>query len=173
MNKIIIINGFIAALVIAGLSSWLLWSTAGDAAHSQSAWLGYLIMVAGLAVIYVAIKQVRDQQCGGLIGFYKGFSIGLQVTLIAAFFYVLSWEFYYQSAGQDFITNYQQSQLSHMAEAGATDAEMAASRKDMQAFAQWYDRWYNRAMVTLFEILPVGLLISVLAAALLRTRQTG
>jgi hypothetical protein len=71
MNKIILINGLIAALIIADVSSLMLWSAGSEAAYSQSEWLDYLIMVAGLSVIYVAIMGVRDQQFSGVIGFFK------------------------------------------------------------------------------------------------------
>jgi hypothetical protein len=172
MRKIILINGLIAAIIIAGVSSVMLWTAGNDAAHSQAEWLGYLIMVAGLSIIFVAIKQVRDQQ-GGVIGFFKGLQVGLLVTLIAAFFYVASWEVYYQSAGQDFIAAYQDSQLGQMAESGASQAELDEARTNMAQFAEWYSQWYIRALITLLEILPVGVLITLVAAGLLRSRQTG
>ena len=173
MHRIILINGLIAAVIIAGVSSLMLWTTGSEAAHSQSEWLGYLVMVAGLSVIYVAIRQVRDQQFGGVIGFFKALQIGLAITLIAALFYVGSWELYYRSAGQDFIAQYQQSQLEQLAESGASEADIESSKKEMAEFARWYERWYIRAMITLLEILPVGVLISLISAALLRTRQRG
>lgn len=173
MQKIILINGLIAALIISGVSSLMLWTAGSEAAHSQAEWLGYLIMVAGLSVIYVAIKQVRDQRYGGVIGFFKALQVGLGVTLIAAVCYVASWEVYYQFAGQDFIAQYQQSQLEQLATSGASEAQLAASQQDMAQFASWYARWYVRVLITLLEILPVGVLISLLAAAMLRTRQHG
>jgi len=173
MFKIILINGLIAAAIIAGVSSLMLWSAGSDAAHSQSEWLGYVIMVAGLSVIYVAIRQVRDQQFGGVIGFFKALQVGMTITLIAAVFYVGSWELYYRSAGQDFIAQYQQSQLDQLAESGASEAAIEASRQEMAEFARWYERWYIRALITLLEILPVGVLISLISATLLRTRQRG
>jgi hypothetical protein len=97
--------------------------------------------------------------------------VGLALTLIAAIFYVDSWEWYYQSAGQDFIAQYQHSQLEQLRESGASGADIEQSKKHMSAFANWYKRWYFRSLITLLEILSVGVLISVLSVALLRTRN--
>ncbi len=170
MKKIVVINGLIAAVIIAGVSSLFLWSAGSDSAHSQSEWLGYLIMVVGLSFVFVAIKQHRDKNLGGVIDFVQGFKVGLLVTLIAALFYVVSWEFYYQNLGDGYIEAYQQSHLEQMAERGASDIEIATVTKEMDEFALLYDKLYFRAVITLLEILPVGLIITLLSAFVLKTK---
>jgi hypothetical protein len=172
MKKIVLINGLLAAIIIAGVSTVFLWRAGPDAAHSQSEWLGYLIMLVGLAFIFVAIKQHRDNNLGGVISFVNAFQIGLLVTLIAALFYVAAWEAYYQNAGQGFIETYQQSYMEQLQSDGATAEELAVKKQEMNEFTELYDKLYFRAMITLLEILPVGLLMTLLAAFLLKTKKS-
>ncbi|WP_223787655.1 DUF4199 domain-containing protein [Marinicella meishanensis] len=173
MKKIVLIHGLLASLVVVGVSAAVLWTAGPDAAHSQAEWLGYLIMIVGLSVIFVAVKQHRDHNLGGVIGFKAAFMVGLLITLITAAAYVIGWEVYYQQAGQNFMEAYQQAYLADLQSAGASAAELAATQQQMADFGALYERFYFRAFITLLEILPVGLAISVLCAVLLRTRSTG
>lgn len=173
MKKIVLINGLIAAALIAGISAALLWSAGPDANHAQSEWLGYLVMIIGLSMIFVGIKQHRDNNLGGVIGFGTGFQVGLFITLIASAIYVLSWEAYYQTGGQDFIADYQASYLEQMRADGADAEEIDAMAKRMDDFAAHYQKWYVRWFITLTEIFPVGLGITLISSLLLRTRRKG
>ncbi len=170
MKKIVLINGLIASLLIAGISSLMLWSAGPEASHSQSEWLGYLIMIVGLSVIFIAVKQHRDHNMGGVIGFKTAFLVGFWVTVIASLCYVLSWELYYQNAGQDFMAAYQESHLKQMQDDGASADAIKTAQQEMAGFAALYAKFYFRAFITLIEILPVGLVISLLSASLLRTQ---
>lgn len=173
MKKLVLIYGLLAAAVIALLSYWVLWTAGDDSSHYLSEWLGYLIMVLGLSVIFVAVKQHRDHNLGGIIGFGKAFQVGLFITLMAALIYVLAWEYYYRSEGQDFIANYQSTLVENMREEGSSEAEIQKKQQELTDFARLYDRFYFRAFITLLEILPVGLLIALFSAALLRTQGRG
>ena len=173
MKKVVLKYGFLAAAVIALLSFLLLWAAGEDSSHYQSEWLGYLIMVLGLSVIFVAVKQHRDHNLGGVIGVGKAFQVGLLITLMAALIYVLTWEYYYRTEGQDFIANYQTTLVDSLREQGSSEAEIQQQQQEMTDFAQLYDRFYFRAFITLLEILPVGLLIALFSAALLRTQGRG
>ncbi len=171
MLRIVLVNGLLAAAIIAGVSTVLLWTAGDDAAHNQSAWLGYLVMVVGFSFIFVAIKQHRDKNLGGIIYFGQAFKVGLLVSLIASMVYVFSWEFYYHNGGEDFIEKYQQSYLADLKAKGATEAELTQTNQDMNAFAVSYAKFYFRALITSAEILPVGLLITLLSAWLLKSQR--
>lgn len=171
MKKIVLINGLIAAVIISGISSYLLWSAGDDVDNSHSVWLGYLIMIVGLSVIFVAVKQHRDNNLGGVISFKTAFLIGFLITLITATFYVFSWELYYQSIGQDYIANYQTSYLENLTNQGASIGEIEKTKQEMAAFSVQYERFYFRAFITLLEILPVGLIVALFSALLLKTKS--
>ncbi len=171
MFKVIVVNGLIGATIISAVSMLLLWTAGDDAANGHSMWLGYLVMVVGLSFVFVAIKQHRDNNLGGVIGFVQSFKVGFSVSLIAAFIYVFSWEIYYQNAGGGYIESYQESYLLELKEQGATAEELAQTAAEMNDFALSYAKFYFRAMITLMEILPVGIVITLLSSLLLRTQR--
>ncbi len=170
MKKTVWVYGLLAAAIIVGVSATLLWTATDDADYSSGAWLGYLIMIVGFSMIFMATKQLRDQQ-GGLISFSQAFQVGLWITLIAASFYVLSWELYYQQAGADFMEKYTTSYLENMRLDGADEASIRAAREEMETMGEQYQQLPFRLMVTVMEILPVGLLITLISALLLRNRR--
>lgn len=171
MLRIILVNGLIAAAIIAGVSTVLLWTAGDDATHNQSAWLGYLVMVVGFSFIFVAIKQHRDKNLGGIIYFGQAFKVGFLVSLIAAFFYVFSWEIYYRNGGEDYIEKYQTSYLADLKTQGATEEVLSQTSQEMNEFAVSYKKIHFRALITLIEILPVGFVITLLSAFLLKTQR--
>ncbi len=59
-----------------------------------------------------------------------------------------------------------------MRAAGESAHEVAKTAKEMASFAESYKNPFFNAMVTYTEILPVGLLISIITAAILRRRNT-
>ena len=63
---------------------------------------------------------------------------------------------------------YMAGQIEAQREAGASEAEIEAFREQMQGFADLYANWWFRLPMTFSEIFPVGLLVSLVSAALLR-----
>ena len=171
MLRVISVNGLIAAAIISGVSAVLLWTAGDEATHGHSPWLGYLVMVVGFSFIYVAIKQHRDNNLGGVIYFGQAFKVGILVSLIASFVYVFSWEFYYRNGGENFLEEYQVSYLAELKAQGVTTEKLSQTSQDMKAFAVSYAKFHFRALVTLTEILPVGLIITLLSAYLLKSRR--
>lgn len=168
MKKIVFWYGIIAGIINVGLA-WLLYLIWGDdLMHANNVWLGYLVMLIALSMIFFGVKQFRDSQLGGVIKFGKAFLVGLCITLVASTIYAGAWEVYMQTSGEDFIETYQSSLIENMRENGATDDEIAQTMEDLEYYAEVYQNPFLRVLVTLSEILPVGLLISLISAALLR-----
>jgi hypothetical protein len=136
--------------------------------HFETPWFGYLVMLAALSLIFVGVKRYRDVECGGVIGFGRAFRLGLGTALVAALLYVAGWELYLGVTGHDFIADYSASTVQSMRASGASAAEIAAMEAEMREFGQSYRNPLFRIAVTLAEILPVGLLVALVSAALLR-----
>ncbi|MBL4773923.1 MAG: DUF4199 domain-containing protein [Alcanivoracaceae bacterium] len=170
MKKIVLIYGLIASILITVISSLLLLLSKDN--HHSSEWLGYLIMIIGLSMIFVGIKQHRDKNLGGIIGFGKAFQIGLLISLIAGLFYVTSWELYYQNSDQTFIEQYYNSYIDEMRKSGSNDSEIAEIKQEMETFAANYKNFFYRILITFLEIFPVGLIISLVSSFLLKTKRS-
>lgn len=168
MKKIVITFGIIAGIINAGTAALLVSLAGDDLIHANTEWVGYLVMFISLSMIFVGVKQYRDQHLGGVISFGKAFLVGLYIALVAGAIYVGVWEVYMQTSGEDFIQVYQTSAIENMKESGASATEIAEFEDQMEYYAEIYENPFYRVLITLSEILPVGLLITLVSAVLLR-----
>ena len=104
MKKTIFVYGGIAgAITIAILTLTIAISEPGSSHFANSEWLGYLIMIAALSLIFFGVKSYRDHELGGVISFWDATKVGLGITLVASLVYVLGWEIYVNTSGSDFM----------------------------------------------------------------------
>ncbi len=168
MKKIVFVYGIIAGAINTGLTMLLFLVWGDDLLHLNAEWIGYLIMIIALTMIFMGVKQYRDKHLGGVIKFGKAFLVGLYIALVASAIYVGAWEVYLQTSGDDFITSYQTSVVENMREEGASEEQIAQMMEDLEYYAEMYENPFLRVLITLSEILPVGLLIALISAVLLR-----
>jgi hypothetical protein len=136
--------------------------------HFETPWFGYLVMLVALSLIFVGVKRFRDMECGGVITFRRGFVLGLGMALAAASIYILGWEIFLAVTGRDFMAEYTASTLDAMRADGAPSAAIEARAAEMRDFAASYRNPLVRIPITFIEIFPVGLLVALVSAALLR-----
>lgn len=166
MLKTILTFGAVAGLIAGGgLSAAVLLM---DDHGGGSMVVGYLIMLLAFALIPVAIKRRRDREGGGVIRFWPAFGLGLGISAVAAVIYVVAWEAAVAATGMDFAGDYARSLIEQKRAAGASAAELAAFTREMDAFRVSYANPLFRWPMTFAEIFPVGLVVSLVSAALLR-----
>lgn len=134
-------------------------------------WLGYLIMIVALSIIFVGIKRYRDVELGGVIKFSTAFWLGLGITAVASVVYVVAWEINLYATDHAFIEEYTSSVLASREAEGMTGAELEAVRVEMEDLKESYANPFYRIPITFSEIFPVGLLITLIAAAILRNSK--
>ena len=172
MQRIIFIYGLIAGAIVSGMlviSQPML--SQGIINYDNAMIVGYTSMVIALSVVFFGIKTFRDQEGKGKISFGTAFKIGILITLIASLMYAISWEIYYNTMGTDFMEQYTSYHIKKLQEAGATVEKIEATRKEMATFSEQYRNPVIRFGMTLLEIFPVGLLITLICAALLRRKE--
>jgi hypothetical protein len=172
MKKIILTFGLISGAIVAAvmLGSIPLWKS-GILNFDNGQWVGYTSMVIALSVNFVAIKSYRDNYQQGSISFGKGLKIGLSITLIASVMYALAWEVSYNFFTQDFTAKMTEHYLEENIKAGATPAQLEEQKAEMKKFQELYDILIVRFGMTLMEIFPVGLIITLISAGLLRKKE--
>ncbi|ANU08287.1 DUF4199 domain-containing protein [Paraurantiacibacter namhicola] len=165
MFRYALIFGSIAGVVAIAIISLILLSVGGN--HSSSEFLGYLVMLVVMMLVFVGIKRYRDMEQGGVIRFGTALGLGVAITAVAGVFYVLSWELFLAATDYAFITEYSNGLL---AEARAMpDAVQSAERiKEIEASVTLYRNPAFRMMISFIELFPVGLFVSLLSAFLLR-----
>ncbi len=167
MRKIILVYGSIAGAVIIG--SMIIGFIANEnKAASVPQWLGYLIMIVAFSMIFVGVKRYRDADLGGVIKFGRAFLVGLSIALVASFVYVATWEVYLYATDYKFIDIYAASVIEAKRAAGVSGEALDAVVGQMEAMAKNYDNPLFRLPMTFLEIFPVGLIVALASAAILR-----
>ena len=171
MTKTVIIFGLISG-AIAGFLMWILMSFVGKGSidfDSGMIW-GYATMIIALSLVFFGIKSYRDKN-GGRITFLKGLQIGFLISLISAICYAASWEIYYPSVGDEFMQKYTAHELDKMKAAGASEAEIEKTRVESEQFMEMYKNFFVRFTFSMMEIAPVGIIVTLISALLLRNKE--
>ncbi len=167
MTLIALTFGSISGLVvITGIILSLVWS--GNDPSTASQLVGYLIMFIALSIIFFGIKRHRDVNCGGVIAFLPALGLGLLISAVASIAYVVVWELYLALSGSNFMEAYAAAHIEEQEALGVAGAELQALRAEMELLQVRYENPLFRIPITMSEILPVGVVISLISAALLR-----
>jgi hypothetical protein len=165
MKRLILIYGSTAGLVIIVTNTLSLEFGRGQA------WLGFLVMFIAFSTIYVAIRQYRDQDLGGVISFGTAALMGIGISAIAGVIYVAIWELYLVVTDYQFIEAYAGGIVEARELAGANEAELAQAAADAEDFRSSYSNLFFRLPVTFLEVFPPGILVSLVSAMALRNRH--
>ena len=169
MKRIVLTFGLIAGVIISVLmdGSLLLANKIGSG-HSMV--LGYTIMVASFLLIYFGIRSYRDNNLAGQISFGRAFACGFLIALITTCCYVVSWEILYFNFMPHFMDSYFAAQIHQVQTSGFDPTTVAAKVAAIQQSQQSYQNPLINAAYTFIEPLPVGIIITLISAALLRRK---
>jgi len=167
MRKYILIYGIVAGLIV--ICSMILGIVlSGGEGFGASEAIGFLIMFIALSMIFIAIKKYRDQDQGGVLRFRQGLMMGLGIAAIAGVMYVAVWEIYLNMSDYAFINDYAAKIIEAKQSAGASAEEMTKVAESMEKMKTQYGNPFFRLPVTFLEIFPVGALIALISAFILR-----
>ena len=170
MKKLVLNYGIIAGLLS---SAWLVISVMAGFDHMDTTTgmiMGFASMILGFSFIFVAVRKYRDDFGNGTVTFGQAFKIGLFISLIAATIYVITWLIDYYFFIPDFMEKYAQKAVEQMRADGVPEATIQAEAANMEQFREMYKNPLFVALITYTEILPVGLLMSLLSALILRKK---
>jgi len=168
MFKTIITYGLLAGLIVCVPLFSIILFVGCDANSVWSMAIGYLTMLIALSTVFVAIKHIRDTMRGGVIGFWPALGIGLAVSAVAGVFYVLAWDLTCKIGHIDFADSYAKAMIDGQKAKGVSGPALAKLTADMDAFKIQYANPLWRWPMSFMEIFPVGVLVSLISAGLLR-----
>jgi hypothetical protein len=166
MFRNILTYGLIAGLAVGIPLSAITIGYHGPMSHSML--LGYTIMLVALSTVFIGVKRYRDVDLGGVIGFWRALLLGLGISFVAGIIYVIAWETACAIAGLDFAGSYASAMIAQKKAAGVSGAALAKFVDEMNAFKVAYANPLYRWPMTFAEIFPVGVLVSLISAGLLR-----
>lgn len=171
MKKTVFTFGLIAGLIVSVLmgGSLLLADKIGSG-HSMA--IGYTIMVASFLLVYFGIRSYRDNTLNGHISFGRAFSCGILITLITCVCYVVMWEILYFNFMPHFMDGYFAAQIRHVQASGLDPATTAARVAAIRHSQELYQNPIVNMAYTFMEPLPVGLIITLISAAILRRKSS-
>jgi amino acid transporter len=170
MRKIVIVCGLIAGSIVTAMMVMTVAACYKNENFDGSEALGYATMVIAFSMIFVGIKTYRDKHSNGVISFGKAFRIGLYISLIASTLYVVVWLVDYYMFVPDFMDKYAEHVMREAKADGATQAEMDSQLKQMETYKDLYKNPLMVILMTYAEILPVGLIISLISALILKRK---
>jgi hypothetical protein len=170
MKKTVLTFGLIAGAMISVLmdGSLLLADKIGSGHNSMI--LGYTMMVASFLLVYFGIRSYRDNNLAGKISFGRAFACGILITLITTVCYVATWEILYFNFMPHFMDSYFAAQIHRVQSSGLDPATIAARVAAIQHSQQLYQNPFVNMAYTFIEPLPVGLIITLISAAILRRK---
>jgi hypothetical protein len=170
MKKTVLTFGLIAGIIMSILMdvSVLLADKIGSGHNSLI--LGYTILVASFLLIYFGIRSYRDNTLAGQISFGRAFACGILIALITTVCYVATWEVLYFNFMPHFMDSYFAAQIHKVQSSGLDPATTAAQVAAIQHSQQLYQNPLVNMAYTFMEPFPVGLVITLISAAILRRK---
>jgi hypothetical protein len=133
--------------------------------------VGYTGMVLAFLLVFFGIRSYRENVGGGTITFGRALAVGLLIMVIASACYVIAWEIIYFNFMHDFVDKYAAHLVEQVRNSGAGEAAIQAKLQEMKKFKQLYENPFFNAAITFLEPLPVGLIMTLISAVILRKKR--
>lgn len=132
--------------------------------------LGYASMIIANVFLVVGVKNYRDKYNGGVITFGKAFKVGILIALLASTVYVVTWLIYFYATDTNFMEVYADYMHKELVASGASATEIAKQTREMNEFMVMYKNPFFNAAMTYMEILPMGILFTLITAIVMRRK---
>jgi hypothetical protein len=169
MKKTILIFGLISG-AISSLTMVATVPFADSIGFDKGAIVGYTSIVLSFLLVFFGIRSYRDNEGNGQISFSKAFAEGISITLISCICYVVTWEILYFNFLPDFMDKYGAHMIEKLRASGASAAAVEAQVEQVKKYKEMYDNPLLNAAMTFIEPFPIGLVIALTSAAVLRRK---
>jgi hypothetical protein len=134
--------------------------------------IGYTSIVLSFLLVFFGIRSYRDNIGNGQITFLKAFTVGISITVISCVCYVVTWEIIYYNFLLDFWDKYGGHLVEKLRASGASDAAVQARLQEVAKYKELYKNPLFNAVLTFIEPFPIGLVITLISALVLRRRPS-
>ena len=136
----------------------------------RSVFVGYTVIVISMLFVYFGVRSYRDNVLGGTMTFGRGFQAGLLIAVISSLCYVAAWLVLFYGFIPDFADTYAAYVVESVRANGGGQAEIAAAIKQGEEAKVMLANPFINAAVAVVEPFPVGLLVALISAAVLKKR---
>lgn len=170
MKRTIFIFGSILGAILAGNTVYMMHVMCRDPEFRGNDVLGYAAMVIVFSLAFVGIRNYRNKELGGAITFGRAFKVGAFIALVGSTIYSVVGLLYMHWFAPDFIDVYTQHVITNAQTDGATAEQLVAKTTEMAQFKEMYANPIFRVLITYTEVLPVGLIVALISAVLLKRK---
>ena len=171
MKKTVLIFGLLSGAVAAALMFATL-PFADRIGFERGLIVGYTTIILSFLLVFFGIRSYRENIGGGAISFGRAFAVGILITLISCICYVVAWEILYFKFMPDFADKYAAHAIEKLKAAGATATAIQAQMDEAKNLKRILDNPFLNAAATFIEPFPVGLIITLISALILRKRKS-
>lgn len=164
MNNIIVKNGLLGSGIVSALLISITMYMKSNPEKEVSMMIGFAGMLLAFIFVALGIKQQRNAS-NGLISFGKAFLTGFWITLIISTIYVLVWLVILYNFFPNFAEHY-----TDMAIQKANPEEVVKVTEEMNSFKEMYKNPIWVILFTYMEILPLGIVFSLISALILKKK---
>ena len=171
MKKTVLTFGLISGAVSALLMMLLMIFFVDKIGFDKSIIVGYTTIVVSLMLVPFGIRSYRENVAGGTITFGRAFAVGILITLISCICYVVVWLIVYYNFMPDFVERYASYMVEQARASGASQQAIDATLQEMNSMKALLANPLINAAFTFMEPFPVGLIITLVSAAILRRKS--
>jgi Protein of unknown function (DUF4199) len=170
MKKILLTYGLISGAIAAALMlcTATYFHSTGDTRFGE--YFGYTGILLSMIFVFLGVRAYREQVQAGSITFGKAFQVGILITVISCLCYVIAWLFVYHFIMPDFLDKYIAHALEQLQQSGASAEKISKQVAEMESYRKMYENPFLRFIMTFLEPFPVGLLVTLLTAVVLRRK---
>jgi hypothetical protein len=170
MKKTVLTFGLISGVMIAALmfATMLFIDKIG---FDKGVIVGYTTMIIAFMLVFFGIRSYRENVGNGHITFGRAFAVGILITVIACVFYVVAGQIIYFKLMPDFGDKYTSYVVEKERAAGANQQAIDAKVQEMKSLKAQLDNPFINAAFTFIEPFPVGLIVTVISAAILKKKK--
>jgi len=133
--------------------------------------IGYSFMVLSLAAIFFGIKSYRDKVLNGKIAFGKAFLLGLGISVVASLIFGLYTFFLYNVIQPDLSSKMIEMYREKIRTSGQAQEIITKQLAEFESEAVQWSNPVAQVLLMVFTVLPLGILISLVSAAILKRKE--
>ena len=132
--------------------------------------IGYSSIVLSALVLFFGIRSHREHAGQGRLTFSRGFAVGVLISLVSWVCYATAFHVMYFNVVPEFGDKFAACMVERARIDGATQQQLDETARRAGSLKQMYDNPITNAALTFATTFPIGVVMSVVAAAILKRK---
>jgi len=170
MKKIVLVFGLICGAIVSGVMAISMLTTK-ECGGAGNMIVGFGSMILAFSLIFIGVKTYRDKHNSGTVTFGRAFLMGVYIALISSTMYVATWSVVYKYGMPNFMEKYSASMIKTAESSGKSKEVIQKEIAQIEGMRKDYDNPVFFTLYTYSEILPVGIIVSLISALILKKKN--